>query len=149
MERELGIMEDYYRLCNDNKSEPAVICYMFVISSTEPITVNQLKDSMAILVNRHPLLRMRIQKVNNKHIWREINTFTPDTMDITENPTDDWQTELSETVNVPFDLEHGPLWSIRILPNATCELFDESSMDVHHVVLAFRFSHTIADGLGK
>ena len=100
---------------------------------------------MAILVERHPLLRMRIQCINGKYMWRELPFGTE--MDICVNTSNDWKAVFSDSLKESFDLENGPLWGLTLIPNAESELYDRSMR--RHTALALRFSHTIIDGQGK
>ena len=109
-----------------------------------PIDIESLKSAMAILVKRHPMLRMRIQHVNAKYIWNDMEHNID--MDICENISKDWHPVFTESLKHKFDLENGPLWGITLIANTICEWYDKAMR--YHVALLFRFSHTIIDGQG-
>ena len=144
MERELGAMENVFRLFNKIEPGPTKLCYIYFLSSNTPIDIGTLKDAMKILVERHPLLRMRVQYINGKYIWRELPFGTE--MDICVNTSNHWTTLFSESLKESFDLENGPLWGLTLMPNAESELFDRNMR--WHAALVLRFSHTIIDGQG-
>ena len=141
MERELDIIESNC-IKYDNLGVEQ-ICYIYFISSKNEITKKQLEAAMTILVNRHPLLRMRVFSVNGKYHWKAMENTQ---VNVRVDKSKDWQLAFSKALEERFETENGPLWSLTLLPNVTSEFF-EDDFTWCHAALMFRFSHAIADGM--
>ena len=140
MERKLDITERTFALYH--RYGVGHVCYIFEVSSAQPITKPMLEDAMTILVNRHPLLRMCIVNRNGTLFWKNMVTRRMDIRD----PSTEWQIAFLEALSGGFDVENGPLWSLTLLPNA--EFGFSSASFEFNAGLLFRFSHSIIDGLG-
>ena len=143
MVRTLSLVEEtLYRF--DRAIAPRGVCYAFFVSSKEPLTKEKLENAMDVLVNRHPLLRMCICNINNKLTWKPMNS---NKSTIYVNTREDVETIISNSLDLEFDLENGPLWSLTLVPDVKSE-FQERRFR-HHQALVFHSSHTIIDGLGR
>ena len=142
MERELDVQESNF--VRYDQLDTGRVCYVFFVNSNEQITKQRLENAMTMLVRRHALLRMCVRNMNGKLHWKQIDDLQ---IDIQVDYTEDWNLQFSHAVGTGFDIEKGPLWNMKLLPNVDSEFFDDAFE--FHAALLFRFQHAIIDGMGK
>ena len=114
-----------------------------IFSSERLISLQSVEIALSRLVERHPLLRMKVSSNGPDNEW-----FIPmDKMKVKveELPNKSWldvmEQQLSES---GINVEEGPLWHVKFLPNINKE--DTHVKLPHQYALIFVFDHAICDG---
>ena len=116
-----------------------------VFSSQKPIVLQNVQGVLHRLAERHPLLRMKVQKRFSEGTTGD--WFVPMekiTIKLDELPDKVWLDVMERQLSEPeINLEEGPLWLVKFLPNINLEYTDVKLS--HQCALIFVFNHAICD----
>ena len=146
LSRRLGFFERYFLTIATDTN----VCYIntvLLLNSTVKLDPDHVKKALFMLLQRFPLLRMRVT----------VDEFKQPCFEEMENPqslefrsmvdvnSDDWQYAFEKQINgAPFNTLRGPLWRVSLLTE-TCESSGEENL--YRNTLLFTFHHVIADAL--
>ena len=127
------------------------VCYIntvLLLNSNVKLDPDHVKKALFMLLQRFPLLRMRVTVDEFKQpCFEEMeNPQILDFRNIDDLNSDDWLHAFEKQINgAPFNTLRGPLWRVALLTE-TC---DESSREenLYKNTLLFTFHHLIADAL--
>ena len=143
LQRELGLSEKV--LLQLNNEGILVISSVIFVDSKQTLEVRHVRWALRRLMQRHPLLRMRVREHARVSYWCDMEQPLEPLLYVDQSS--DWHTVFSKKFDKPIDFDNGPLWSVTFMPRAECEYYDISYE--HHAAFVFGFSHAIVDGQGK
>lgn len=85
---------------------------MTKVNSKFPITSNMAEKALYFLAQKHPLLRMTIQRDANGISFHEMDNLR---LDFSVSCKQDWLRLVLDEVSNPFDIVNGPLWRCKHL----------------------------------
>ena len=146
LSRRLGFFERYFLTIATDTN----VCHantVLLLNSTVKLDPDHVKKALFMLLQRFPLLRMRVT----------VDEFKQPCFDEMENPqfldfrsindlhSGDWLYAFEKQINgSPFNTLRGPLWRVALLTE-TCESSREEHL--YKNTLLFTFHHVIADAL--
>ena len=146
LSRRLGFLERYF-LTMATDTNVCHISTVLLLNSNVKLDPNHVKKALFMLLQRFPLLRMRVT----------VDEFKQPCFDEMENPqfldfrsindlhSGDWLYAFEKQINgSPFNTLRGPLWRVALLTE-TCESSREEHL--YKNTLLFTFHHVIADAL--
>ena len=139
--RRLGNLERFFlqRCARGN----ALLGNMLLIGSKQPIKEFHIRKALKNLMHIHPLLRMRIQHINNKPWFKPLENFEPP---LIVSEIKDWVQVFEKELLFKFGtLGETVQWRVTYLPNA--RVSETSKKHPFDCVLIFTFNHTIIDGI--
>ena len=147
LSRRLGFFERYFLTVATDSN----VCYVntvLFLNSNVKLDPDHVKKALFMLLQRFPLLRMRVTVDEFKQpCFEEMeNPQILDFRSIDDLNSDDWLHAFEKQINgAPFNTLRGPLWRVTLLTE-TC---DESSREenLYKNTLLFTFHHVIADAL--
>ncbi len=130
--------QDFWFL-HQSSPESAAYNAAFTAHITSPIDVDTFRQAWQLLAHRHPTLRTRFPLVDGQPM-QVIDEEGNDgfVLDFSIIEAHDWPRDTIETTvtryhELPFDLEHGPLWRLRLF-----------AIDSEFILL-FSFHHILMD----
>ena len=144
IQRKLGLAEKVlYQLNNDGILTMTAVIF---VDSKRALEVRHVRWALRRLMQRHPLLRMRVREHAGVSYWCDMEQPLEPLLYVDQSS--DWHTVFSKNCDQPFDFNNGPLWSVTFMPRAECEYYDVISYE-HHAAFVFGVSHAIVDGQGN
>ena len=120
------------------------VLFKYDFTSRVKVSLKQIEAALLKSAKRHPLLRMRIGS-DRKSNYR-FEPFQRPIVDIEELPDSSSDDVIEQQLGCPsIDLEKGPLWYAKFLPNAGGDFND--SKHQHGFTLLLGFSHAIVDAV--
>ena len=138
-------MERSERLLHDCRS---TITTAWGITSTKPITISVVNQTLRNLINKHNLLTMCIRKSKDTvpHFFK-MDSDALDNIEAVICYDEQWESAVEKTRDPEvFDAEKGPLWKCIFLPNAS--ISHSKHIQNYSCVIIFLLDHAITDGLG-
>ena len=139
--RRLGYFEKFFFFQGNIGSMHTVL----LLNSEVKLDQRHVKKALLMLLERFPLLRMRVRN-RFKELWFE-EMGNPQCLDfrIGDVDAEDWQGEFQRLINgTPFDAERGPLWRVTLLR----ETSDTKGLQtLYRNALLFSFHHITCDAL--
>lgn len=109
---------------------------------TGRVTVEQVREAMHVIYDRHPFLRCRITGEAEKYVFNFDVPFDSVSFEVVElKPTDDFTSAVDTQLNSTLPTG-GPLWAARLMH--TPEAGDKDGLERWTLLLLL--SHSIADG---
>ena len=145
LSRRLGFLERYFLTMATDTN----VCYINTIlflNSNVKLDPDHVKKALFMLLQRFPLLRMRVTVDEFKQpCFEEMeNLQCLDFRSIDDLNPDDWLYAFEKQINgAPFNTLQGPLWRVALLTE-TCE---SSGENLYKNTLLFTFHHVIGDAL--
>ena len=146
LSRRLGFFERYF-VTTATDSNIGYINTVLLLNSTVKLDPDHVKKALFMLLQRFPLLRMRVTVDEFKQpCFEEMeNQQILDFRSIDDINSDDWLYAFEKQINgAPFNTAQGPLWRVALLAE-TCESSGE--VNLYRNTLLFTFHHVIADAL--
>ena len=146
LSRRLGFFERYF-VTTATDSNIGYINTVLFLNSTVKLDPDHVKKALFMLLQRFPLLRMRVTVDEFKQPCFEEMENPPnlDFRSIDDINSDDWLYAFEKQINgAPFNTVQGPLWRVALLAE-TCESSGE--VNLYRNTLLFTFHHVIADAL--
>ena len=146
LSRRLGFFERYF-LTMATYSNIGYINTVLLLNSIVKLDPDHVKKALFMLLQRFPLLRMRVTVDEFKQpCFEEMeNPQMLDFRSMVDINSDDWQYAFEKQINgAPFNTLRGPLWRVALLTE-TCESSGEENL--YKNTLLFTFHHLIADAL--
>ena len=143
IQRELGLAEK--ALLQMNNEGILIISSVIFVDSERALEVRHVRWALRRLMQRHPLLRMRVREHAGVSYWCDMEQEPEPLLYVDQSS--DWHTVFSKNCDQQIDFDNGPLWRVTFMPRAECEYYDVSYD--HHAAFVFGFSHAIVDGQGK
>ena len=146
LSRRLGFFERYFLTIATDTN----VCYIttvLLLNSTVKLDPDHVKKALFMLLQRFPLLRMRVTVDEFKQpCFEEMeNSQSLEFRSMVDVNSDDWQYAFEKQINgAPFNTLRGPLWRVSLLTE-TCESSGEENL--YRNTLLFTFHHVIADAL--
>ena len=135
--RQLGNGESFFSHHHFN------FCYGLVLNSKDQLTESVIWKALLALIQTQIPLRMRL--VKGRHWFTHMREMEDFVLDFKVCTNTDWKAVMEEEVVKTFDVEHGPLWSVRFLPRITYEN-DQPNSGAFKAACVFTFNHSIMDG---
>ena len=116
-----------------------------IFSSLEPISLNNVEKVMLRLAERHMFLRTIVKKrICDGTTTEWFAPMEKSAILIEELPDKVWLDVMEKQLSEPdINLEEGPLWCVKFLPNINVE--DDDTKLTHKCALIFVFNHAICD----
>ena len=146
LSRRLGFFERYF-LTVATDTNVCHISTVLLLNSNVKLDPNHVKKALFMLLQRFPLLRMRVtvDKFKQPCFEEMENPQSLDFQSMVDVNSDDWQYEFEKQINgAPINTRRGPLWRVALLTE-TCESSGEENL--YRNTLLFTFHHVIADAL--
>ena len=144
IQRELGLAEKVlHQLNNDGILTMTAVIF---VDSKQALEVQRVRWALRRLMQRHPLLRMRVREHAGVSYWCDMKQEPEPLLYVDQSS--DWHAVFSKNCDQPFDFNNGPLWRVTFMPRAECEYYDVISYE-HHAAFVFGVSHAIVDGQGN
>jgi len=137
--RALGMIENYVNFCSDHARGTTCVVAMLQVSG--PLEVELMKQSMALLQKKHPLLRASITRSNDGQDFLQVDkepVGCPLVVVQREN-SGHWKQVYERYLNETIDKGKRYLWRATLLLNK------DGKTPEHELVMYFH--HTIIDGL--
>ncbi|KAJ7376690.1 hypothetical protein OS493_033313 [Desmophyllum pertusum] len=146
LSRRLGSFERYF-LAMAEGSNTCYINTVLLLESKVQLDQDHAKKALLMLLERFPLLRMRVTERSNQPCFEEMEN-APQSMDFRrmENvDSENWLHAFEKQINgAPFNTQQGPLWRVSLL-RETCDATGQEI--VYKNTLLFTFHHVICDAL--
>ena len=146
LSRRLGFFERYFLTTATDTNVCHVNTVLFLNSNVK-LDPDHVKKALFMLLQRFPLLRMRVTVDEFKQpCFQEMeNPQILDFKSILDLHSDDWLYAFEKQINgAPFNTVQGPLWRVTLLTE-TSESGGEKNL--YKNTLLFTFHHVIADAL--
>ena len=146
LSRRLGFFERYF-VTTATDSNIGYINTVLLLNSNVKLDPDHVKKALFMLLQRFPLLRMRVTVDEFKQpCFEEMeNPQILDFRSIDDINSDDWLNAFEKQINgASFNTLQGPLWRVALLTE-TCESSGEEIF--YRNTLLFTFHHVIADAL--
>ena len=146
LSRRLGVLERFV-LTIATDTNVGYINTVLLLNSKVKLDPDHVKKALFMLLQRFPLLRMRVTVDEFKQpCFEEMeNQQTLDFRSMVNINSDDWLYAFERQINgAPFNIHGGPLWRVALLTE-TCESSGEENL--YKNTLLFTFHHIIADAL--
>ena len=143
LSRRLGVFERFF-FHQAGGNNTGSIHTVLLLKSEVRLDQGHVKRALLMLLERFPLLRMRVTDRLNQLWFEEMeNSQTLDFRSIEDVNADEWQCAFERQINsLPFNTERGPLWRIALLR----ETSDAEGMQIlYKNTLLFSFHHIICD----
>ena len=146
LSRRLGLFERYFLTIATDTN----VCHVntvLLLKSNVRLDPDHVKKALFMLLQRFPLLRMRVTVDEFKQpCFEEMeNPQSVDFRSMEDVNSDGWQYAFEKRINdVPLNTLRGPLWRVALLTE-TCESTGEENL--YRNTLLFTFHHVIADAL--
>ena len=141
MSRKLGCFEKFF-FCQDDVGSTHTV---LLLNSEVKLDQRHLKEALLMLLERFPLLRMRVTDRFNKLWFEEMEN--PQCLDfrVEDVGAENWQGEFQRQINGPrFNTERGPLWRVTLLKETSDT---KGGLEIlYRNTLLFSFHHIICDG---
>ncbi|KAJ7376698.1 hypothetical protein OS493_033321 [Desmophyllum pertusum] len=125
-------------------------CYIntvLLLESKVKLDQDHAKKALLMLLERFPLLRMRVTERSNQPCFEEMDN-APQSLDFRrmENvDSENWLHAFQKQINgAPFNTQQGPLWRVSLLTE-TCDATGQEIL--YKNALLFTFHHLISDAL--
>ena len=146
LSRRLGLFQRYF-LAMAKHSNVGYINTVLLLTSNVKLDSDHVKKALFMLLQRFPLLRMRVTLDEFKQpCFEEMeNPQILDFRSVVDVGSDDWLHEFEKQINgAPFNTHRGRLWRVALLTE-TCEFGGEKNL--YKNTLLFTFHYIIADAL--
>ena len=146
LSRRLGFFERYFLKMATNSNVGYINTVLFLNSNVK-LDPDHVKKALFMLLQRFPLLRMRVTVDEFKQpCFEEMeNPQMLDFHSVDDINSDDWLYAFEKQINgAPLNTFRGPLWHVALLTE-TCESNGEENL--YRNALLFTFHHVIADAL--
>ena len=146
LSRRLGFFERYF-LTMATDSNIGYISTVLLLKSNVKLDPDHVKNALLMLLQRFPLLRMRVTVDEFKQpCFEEMeNPQILDFRSMVDVNSDDWLYAFEKQINgTPFKTIRGPLWRVALLTE-TCDSSGQENR--YKNTLLFTFHHVIADAL--
>jgi hypothetical protein len=148
LSRPLGTLETSFQLYYDQGAD--IASQLLLIASKDAVTPKDVHLALICIFQRHPLLRMAIQR----HDQTRPGLFTfvemPDQkVNFEVINRNDWKRFVQETATLRFDLANGPLWNCMLLSpdiNISDHLQTRRHPEFRHTIaFVFSWHHCLFD----
>ena len=147
LSRRLGFFERYFLTVATDTN----VCYIntvLLLNSNVKLDPDHVRKALLMLLQRFPLLRMRVtvDEVKQPCLEEMENPQMLDFRSMVDVNSNDWLYAFEKQINgAPFNTLRGPLWRVTLLTEAT-ESSGEGNLSYKNTLL-FTFHHVIADAL--
>ena len=138
--RPLGLLEELME--RDNKENIMMMTRVFFLESKQEIKKEYVKLTLDHLVQKYPILRMKICEQRGKAYWCEMQDFKPD---IAFDESGNWTAVFEDNSTATFASETGPLWRVIFISNVKSPYTDKQNFKYQYALL-FGCHHALFDG---